>query len=76
MILTLPVLLYQMIFIAIRWVASRIGRMPLVMATVACLAWTMTHLFFVPLAVLRTLVILVSAAAFYTRAHKQQASPG
>lgn len=58
MILTLPVLLYQLLFVLILYVASRFGSRALTVAMVLCLAWTVTHLFFPPLAVLQTCVIL------------------
>ena len=64
MILTLSVLMYQMLFIAIMFVASRLGRTAALIALVACLAWTATHLFFPPLAVLQTCVIVGSFFLF------------
>lgn len=59
-LLTLPVLLYQLLFVLILYIASRFGRRPLLIAFIACLLWTATHLFFPPLAVLQGAVIGVS----------------
>lgn len=58
-ILTLPVLLYQLAFVLILLVASRLGRIWLNVALVASLLWTATHVFLPPLAVLQATVILV-----------------
>jgi hypothetical protein len=67
MILTIPVLLYQLLFVVIMYVASRLGRPAAFIALVACLAWTSTHLFFPPLAVLQTCVIVGSFFLFRRR---------
>ncbi|MFK3651489.1 hypothetical protein ACI2IY_24100 [Lysobacter enzymogenes] len=56
-LLTLPVLLYQLLFVLILYIASRVGRKTLLTAFVVCLLWTATHLFFPPLAVLQSAVI-------------------
>jgi hypothetical protein len=66
-ILTIPVLLYQLFFVAVLYVASRFGKTTLKIATIVCLLWTATHLFFVPLAVLQTVVILGSYLLFRGR---------
>ncbi|MEH6419645.1 hypothetical protein [Pseudomonas sp. CGJS7] len=63
-VLTLPVLLYQLLFVAIMYVASRIGPKTMIVALVGSLAWTATHLFFPPLAVLQSVVIVVSYVWF------------
>lgn len=60
MILTLPVLLYQLLFVLILYVASRFGSKALTITMVLCLVWTATHLFFPPLAVLQTCVVIGS----------------
>ena len=60
MILTLPVLLYQLLFVLIMYVASRFGRNAMLIALVACLAWTATHVFFPPLMVIQAAVIVGS----------------
>ena len=57
MILTIPVLLYQLLFVLVLFVASRFGRTALVIATVLCLLWTLTHVFFLPLMLLQGAVI-------------------
>lgn len=59
-ILTLPVLLYQLLFVAIMYIASRVGPRTMLVALIACLAWTVTHLFFPPLAIVQAAVISVS----------------
>ena len=64
MILTIPVLLYQMLFVLLHFIASRFGRKPLTICMVLCLIWTATHIFLVPLAVLQTIVILASYLIF------------
>ena len=64
MIFTIPILLYQLFFVGLLYVASRFGRTALNIATALCLLWTATHLFFVPLAVLQTVVILGSYLLF------------
>ena len=64
MILTLPVLIYQLFFILIMFVASRFGSKAMLVTLIVCLAWTATHVFFVPLAVLQTVVIAGSYLAF------------
>ena len=67
MILTIPVFLYQALFVLILWVANRNGNTALIVATIACLAWTATHLLFVPLAVLQASVILITAGTLLYR---------
>lgn len=62
--ISVAVLLYQLFFVGVLYVASRLGNLPLHIALVACLLWTVTHLFFVPLAVLQTLVIVGSYLHF------------
>lgn len=64
MILTIPVLLYQLFFVLLLYVASRLGTKALTICMVLCLLWTATHIFLVPLAVLQTIVILTSYVAF------------
>ena len=73
MIFTLPVLLYQLLFVGVLFVASKFGRVPLNIALVICLLWTATHIFLVPLAVLQASVILVSYMVFRRRLHPNQA---
>ncbi|KGQ19770.1 hypothetical protein LF41_2272 [Lysobacter dokdonensis DS-58] len=60
MILTIPVVLYQLLFVGIMYAASRFGRTAMWIALVLSLAWTATHLFFPPLAVVQTVVIVGS----------------
>lgn len=67
MILTIPVLLYQLFFVLALYIASRFGKTVLNVTTVLLLLWTATHLFLVPLAVLQTVVILGSHAIFRRR---------
>lgn len=72
MILTIPVLLYQLLFVLILYVASRFGRLPLNIALACCLAWTATHIFFPPFMVLQGVVILASYFWFRKRAEWTQ----
>lgn len=73
MILTLPVLLYQLLFVVIMFVASRFGRKARWVALVLSLTWTATHLFFPPLVVLQTIVIVASFYFFRPRRDKYEA---
>jgi len=66
-IVTIPVLLYQLFFVLALYIASRLGKTALNVATILSLLWTATHLFLVPLAVLQAVVILGSYAAFHRR---------
>lgn len=67
MFLSLPVLAYQLFFVALLYVASRFGRTPLNVAMVMCLIWTATHIFLLPLAMVQAVVILLSYVAFRRR---------
>lgn len=67
MILTIPVLLYQLIFVLTLYVASRFGRTPLIITVICCLLWTATHVFSPPLMVLQAIVILSSYFWFRRR---------
>jgi hypothetical protein len=67
MILSIPVLLYQLFFVLALYIASRFGKTALNVVTILCLLWTATHLFFVPLAVLQTSVIVGSHLFFRRR---------
>ena len=67
MILTIPVLLYQLFFVLLHFIASRFGQKPLTICMVLCLIWTATHIFLVPLAVLQTMVIVASYLTFRIR---------
>lgn len=64
MIFTIPILLYQLLFVLVLYVASRFGNKVLTVALVACLLWTATHIFLLPLMVLQGTVILVSYFCF------------
>ncbi|WP_407352135.1 hypothetical protein [Luteimonas sp. R10] len=64
MILTIPVLLYQILFVVLHYIASRFGKRALAVCTALCLLWTASHIFLMPLAVLQTIVILTSYAIF------------
>lgn len=60
MILTLPILLYQLFFVGVMYVANRIGPRTSIIALVICLLWTATHIFLPMLAVVQTLVVITS----------------
>ena len=64
MLLTLPVLLYQLFFVVLLFIASRFGSKVLLITLVCCLIWTSTHIFFVPLALLQAGVIITSYLVF------------
>lgn len=68
MFLTLPVVLYQLLFVLILYLACRVGHKTGLIALAACLAWTLTHLFFPPLAIFQSLVIVGSYLWFRPRA--------
>ena len=72
MILTVPVFFYQLFFVLILFIASRFGRTALTVVFIACLLWTTTHLFFLPLAILQTLVIVVSYLVFSNKRSKSK----
>lgn len=74
-ILTLPVLLYQLLFVLIMYLASRAGAKAMRVASIACLLWTATHLFFLPLALVQSAVIGISYAAFMRRLRLREAAP-
>lgn len=67
MILTIPVLAYQLFFVLVLYAASRFGPKTLLIALVCCLLWTATHIFLPPLAILQTAVILTSYFTFRKR---------
>lgn len=74
MILTLPVLLYQLFFVGVMYVANRIGPRAGVVALILCLLWTATHLFFPLLAVVQTLVIVWSWWWFHSNSRRRAAN--
>lgn len=74
-ILTLPVVLYQLLFVAIMYLASRVGPKTSLVALIACLLWTVTHLFFPPLAIVQGAVISVSYWWFGRRHRPPQPPP-
>ena len=69
--ISIAVLIYQLLFVGVIYVASRLGTVPLHIALVACLLWTVTHLFFVPLAVVPPLV-LVGRSLYFTPRRQQR----
>lgn len=68
MILTFPVLVYQLLFVLLMFLGSRLGPRVHALTLALCLLWTATHLFFWPLALLQTLVIVASYAFFRRKA--------
>lgn len=76
MILTLPVLVYQLLFVAVLYIASRFGRTALIVAAVLCLLWTTTHVFLLPLALLQGAVIVGSYLVFGRRYRRPAESVG
>lgn len=73
MILTIPVLLYQLLFVLVLFIASRFGRTALGITAIVCLLWTLTHLFFLPLMLLQGAVIIGSYFWFRRRLRKKLA---
>lgn len=69
MMLTLPVLLYQLLFVLTMYVASRFGNRTMTVTLVLCLLWTATHVFFPPLMTLQAAVIVLSYV-WFRRRHK------
>ena len=67
MILTISVLAYQLFFVMVLYIASRFGPKALLITLICCLIWTATHIFFPPLAVVQTTVILISYFIFRKR---------
>ena len=74
MILTIPVIAYQLFFVVLHYIASRVGNKTLTACTALCLLWTVTHIILLPLAILQTIVILVSHVVF-RRKTKARAQP-
>lgn len=71
-LLSVPVLLYQALFVVVLIVASRMGFVWLNLALAACLLWTATHIFLVPLAVLQASVILTTYFVVRGRAQRRR----
>lgn len=67
MILTLPILMYQLLFVTVLYIASRLGRSALNIALALCLLWTATHVIFLPLALLQGAVVIGSYLLFRRR---------
>lgn len=75
MILTLPVLAYQLFFILVMFITSRVGPRAHILALVVCLLWTATHLFFWPLALFQASVIVASYYLFRKKQNPQSQNP-
>lgn len=73
MLPSVPVVLYQLFFVALLYVASRFGSAALLIALVCCLLWTATHLFFWPLALLQGGVVIGSYVLFRAAASRKSA---
>ena len=67
MIFSAAVVMYQLLFVLIMFVASRFGHIAMIVALLLCLIWTATHLFFPPLVVVQSVVIIGSYAYFRKR---------
>lgn len=57
-------LLYQLLFVLIVYVGSRFGHKVMLVALVLWLAWTATHVFFLPLMAVQAAVIVCSYLGF------------
>lgn len=69
---SLAVILYQLLFIVILWVASKWGKVVLTIAFIVCLLVTLTHLFFPPLMILQTVVIVFSYFYFLRKIREKE----
>lgn len=58
--ISLAVVAYQLFFVALMYVGNRIGPRVGVVLMLLAMAWTVTHLFFPPLALLQSCVIVAS----------------
>ncbi len=73
MLLSVPIILYQLFFVVLLYVASRFGSPALLIALVCCLLWTATHVFFLPLALLQGGVVIGSYLLFRAAASRKSA---
>lgn len=69
--ISLAVIAYQLLFVGLMYLANRIGPKVGVIALLLALAWTVTHLFFPPLAVLQS-VVIVGSWWFFRRARARR----
>jgi predicted branched-subunit amino acid permease len=69
---TIPVLLYQLLYIIVLWIASKKGKRILTIAFIICLLVTVTHLFFPPLMILQTVVIIFSYLHFLKKIREKK----
>lgn len=73
LLITVPILMYQLMFVLILFVASRFGKTPLTIALVCTLLWTATHVFLLPLALFQATVIVISYLVFSSRMKSEPA---
>ena len=59
-LLSVPVLLYQLFFVVLMYAGNRIGPRAGIVVLVLALSWTATHVFLPPLMILQASVIVVS----------------
>ena len=74
-LLTIPILLYQLFFVFVQFLARKIGNRTANVVLVLCLIWTAFHIFMPLLAVLQTVVILGSYFAFRPKPKTDSAEP-
>ena len=75
MIFTIPILLYQLLFVVIAYFANRAEPRTGIVALVLSLLWTVTHIFLMPLALLQTIVVIASWWWFRCRFRSMSAMP-
>ena len=63
--ISIAVVVYQIAFIAIIGVASSFGKRALGIAVACCMLWTATHVFYPPLAIFQSIVVLGSGLFFW-----------
>lgn len=63
--ITIPVILYQLFFITVLVIGGLVGRKTLFTLATLALLWTATHVFFWPLAVFQTLVIVSTTSVMW-----------
>jgi hypothetical protein len=75
-ILTIPVILYQLFFVLVQFIARKVSNKTAIVVLVLCLIWTATHVFLPLLATMQAATIVGSFLFFRARRKKtKQAQP-
>ncbi|MBL8256708.1 MAG: hypothetical protein JNJ62_08910 [Pseudoxanthomonas mexicana] len=69
-LLSVAVILYQLFFVLAQYLARKAGPGAALCVLVLSLIWTATHVFFPPLAILQTAMILGSFFVFRSKARR------